>query len=74
MNDLTHMDAQESVKSPRSMYSIHRSTKVTTYAFGAVEAEVSSSEGSTTTIDGMLDLDMDYGGGTKSTSLTKRDH
>jgi hypothetical protein len=67
------MDAHESVKTPRSMSSVHRSTKVPTDASNAVGAEVSSSEGATTTADGMMDLKTNSGGGTRSTSLAKRE-
>jgi hypothetical protein len=42
-------------------------------AFSAVGAKVSSSEGATTTTDGMMDLETNFGGGTRSTSLTKRE-
>jgi hypothetical protein len=38
MHELTQMDAQESVKSPRSMSSVHRSTEVATNASSAVGA------------------------------------
>jgi hypothetical protein len=47
--------------------------EVATDASSAVGAEVSSSEGATTTTDGMMDLEMDSGGGTRSTSLAKRE-
>ena len=64
-HELTHMDAQEGVQSPRSMSLVHRSTEVATYA--------SSSVGAATTSDGMMDLVTDSGGGTKNTSLAKRE-
>jgi hypothetical protein len=67
------MDAHESVKSPRSMFSFHRSAEVATDASSAVGVEVSSSEGATTTTDGMMDLETDSGCGTRSTSLAKRE-
>jgi hypothetical protein len=38
-----------------------------------VGAEDSSSEGETTTTDEMMELEINSGGGTKSTSLTKRE-
>jgi hypothetical protein len=67
------MDAQESVETPRSMSSVHRSTEVATEASSAVGAEASSSEGATTTTDEMMELEIDSGGGTGSTSLAKRE-
>jgi hypothetical protein len=67
------MDAQESMKSPRSMSSIHRSTNVAADASNAVRAEVSSSEGVATAADRMMDLETDSGGVTRSTSLAKRE-
>jgi hypothetical protein len=72
-HELTQMDAQESVQSPRSMSSVHRSTKVATNASSAVGAEVSSSEGAAMATDGMMDLETDFGGDTRSTSLAKRE-
>jgi len=56
------MEARESVKSPKSMFSVHRSTEVATDASNAVGAEVSSSEGATTIVDGMMNLETDSGG------------
>jgi hypothetical protein len=72
------MDAQESVQSPRSMSSVHRSTKVaadTSSAMGAVAscsggAKASSTEGATMAAD---ELETDFGGDTRSTSLVKRE-
>jgi hypothetical protein len=61
------------VETPRSMSSVHRSTEVATEASSAVGAEASSSEGATTTTDGMMELETDSGGGTRSTSLAKRE-
>jgi hypothetical protein len=71
--ELTQTDAQESVETPRSMSSVHRSVEVATEASSAVGAEASSSEGATTTTDGMMELETDSGGGTRSTSLAKRE-
>jgi len=68
---LTQMDAQESGKSPRSMSSVHRSTEVATNASSAVGAEASSTERESMVVDGMMDLETNFGGGTKSTSLAK---
>ena len=67
------MDAQESVKSPRSMSSVHRSTKVAAKAYSVVGVEASSLEGAATATDGMMELETDSGGGTRSTSLAKRE-
>jgi hypothetical protein len=39
------MDAHESVKSPRSIYSVHRLVEVVAYASSAVGAVASCSEG-----------------------------
>jgi hypothetical protein len=72
-HELTQMDVKESVKSPRRMSSVHRSMKVAADASSAVGAKVSSSEGTTTTVDGTMDLVTDSGGGTRSTSLAKRE-
>jgi hypothetical protein len=77
-HESTQMDAQESVKSPRSMSSVHGSTEVATEASSAVGvvascsegAEASSTEGATMAVD---ELETDSGGGTRSTSLAKRE-
>jgi hypothetical protein len=71
-HELTQMDAQECVKSSRSMSSVHRSAEVTADASNAVGAKFSSSKGAATT-DGMMDLEKDSSGGTRSTSLAKRE-
>jgi hypothetical protein len=72
------MDAQESVKSPRSMSSVHRSTEVATEASSAVGAVASYSEGvEASSIEGVFmevdELETYSGGGTRSTSLAKRE-
>jgi hypothetical protein len=72
-NESTQMDAQESVKSPRSISSVHRSMEVAEDASSAmgvvascsVGVEAYSTEGATTTTD---ELETDFGGGTISTS------
>ena len=77
-HELTQMDAQESVKSPRSMSSVHGSVEVATKASSAMGvvasclegAEASSIEGATMATD---ELETDSGGDTKSTSLAKRE-
>jgi hypothetical protein len=77
-HEWTQMDAQESVKSPRSMSSVHRSTKVAAEASSAVGAvascsegaEASSTEGAAMAVD---ELETDSGGDTRSTSLAKRE-
>jgi hypothetical protein len=73
MHESTQMDAQESVKSPRSMYLVHRSTRVAVDASSEVGAEVSSLEGEARTMNEMIDLETCYGGGIRRTSLTKRE-
>jgi hypothetical protein len=60
------------VETPRIMSLAHRSVEVATEASNAVGVETSSLEGATTTMDEMMELEMDYGGGTISTSLGKR--
>ena len=55
------------------MSSIRGTMEVATEASSAVGSEVSSSEGEATTTDGMMDLETDSGGGTRSTSLAKRE-
>jgi hypothetical protein len=72
-HELTQMDARESVKSPRSMSSVHRSAEVAADASSAVGVEASSSEGAAMAADGMMDLEMGSSGDTRSTSLTKRE-
>jgi hypothetical protein len=54
------------------MYLIHRLMEVTTEAFGAMGAKAFILKGATTTTYGMMELETDFGGGTISTSLTKR--
>ena len=61
------------METPRSMSSVHRSAEVAPDASNAVEAEVSSSKGATTAADGMMDLETDSSGGSKNTSLAKRE-
>ena len=61
------------MKSTSSMSLVHRSTEVATDASNAVGAKVSCLEGATTVADGMMDLEMDSSGGTRSTSLVKRE-
>jgi hypothetical protein len=73
IHESTRMDAQERVKYPISMYSVHGSMEVTANASSVVGAEVSSSEGVATTMDGMMDLETDSSGGTRITSLAKRE-
>jgi hypothetical protein len=74
-HELTQMDAQESVKSPRSMSSVHRSTEVATDASSAVGAVALCSEGATRLLvqREMMELETDSGGDTRSTSLAKRE-
>lgn len=77
-HDSTQMDAQESVQSPRSMSSIRGTTKVAAKASSAVGvvascskvANTSSTEGATMAAN---EMEMDFGGDTKSTSLAKRE-
>ena len=67
------MDAQESEETPRSMSPDHRSSKVAAVASSSEGAEASSSEGAATAADEMMGLEADFGRGSKSTSLTKRE-
>jgi hypothetical protein len=52
--ELTQTDTQESVETPRSMSSVHRSTKVAAKAYSVVGVEASSSEGAATATDGIV--------------------
>jgi hypothetical protein len=72
------MDAQESVQSPRSMSSVCGTTKVATEASSVVGLVASCSEGEKTSSTGGAtmatdELETDSGGGTRSTSLAKRE-
>jgi hypothetical protein len=66
------------VKSPRSMYSVRGTTKVATKAYNVVgvvdsyseEAKTFSTGGETMEVD---ELEMDSGGDTRSTCLSKRE-
>jgi hypothetical protein len=71
--ELTQIDAHESVETPRSMSLVHRSVEVTTETSSAVGAETSSLEGAAMAADGMTKLETNSGGGTRSTSLAKRE-
>jgi hypothetical protein len=77
-HESTQMDAQERVKSPRSMFSIHGSTKVAVEASSVVGVVASYSEGAkASSIEGVTmavdELETDSGGDTISTSLVKRE-
>jgi hypothetical protein len=72
------MDAQESVQSPRSMSLVRGTGEVAAKASSAVGVVVSYSEGVETSSTGgtamaVDELEMDSGGDTRSTSLTKRE-
>jgi hypothetical protein len=55
------------------MSSVQRSIEVVADASSAMGAEASSSEGETTTIDEMMELEIDSDGGTRSASLARRE-
>jgi hypothetical protein len=61
------------VETPRSIYLVHRSMEVGAEASGAMGVETSSSEGETTTSNEMMELEMNYGRGTRSTVLAERE-
>jgi len=74
---MTQMDAQKSEETPRSMSWMDRSpyqssSQVAAVAFTSEEAEASSSKGAATATNEMMELEIYPGGGTKSTSLSKR--
>jgi hypothetical protein len=77
-HESTQMDAQESVKCPMRMSSVHRSSNVAVEASIAVGAmasylegaKASSTEGAAMAAD---ELETNSGGGTRSTSLAKRE-
>jgi hypothetical protein len=71
--ELTQMDAQESVETLRSMSSVHRSAEVAAEASSAVGAEASSSDEAAIVADEIMELETDSSGGTRSTSLAKRE-
>jgi hypothetical protein len=81
MHESTNIYSQESVKSPGIMSSVHRSVEVAAkpssvvgvVAYCSKGEEAYSIEGETAKVDGMMELEMDYGGGRKSTYLTKRE-
>jgi hypothetical protein len=75
---MTQLDAHRSEETSRSMSWIDRSpyqslARVVAVSSSSEGSKASSSEGAATTSNEMMGLETDYGGGTKSTSLTKRE-
>jgi hypothetical protein len=77
-HESTQLDAPERIRSPRSMSSIHGTTEVAGEASSAVGvvvsclegAEISGTEGAAMVAD---EMETDFGGDLRSTSLAKRE-
>ena len=68
--EMTQLDAHKCEETPKGMV---RRNGSSTQDPGLMVGRLSGSEGATTTTDGVMGLETDPGGGSRSTFLTKRE-